>query len=68
MDWIGSRTVNNAWGALRIAPFQEIVAVEGYFDSSLSALQVQPLRTALGLHSLLTSVKAIPFRDMRAIP
>src|SRR5882762_9804161 len=65
MERIGPRTVKHACGASIIAPAQEIIAVEVYFDSSLGALQVQPLGRRLGLRSLLTSVKAIPFRDMR---
>jgi len=46
----------------------EIIVVEGYFDSSLGALQVEPLGRRLGLYSALTSLKTIPFRDMNVIP
>jgi len=66
MERKGSRTVKNACGASIIAPAQEIIAVEGYFDSSLGALQVRPRVRRLGRNSPLTSVKTIPFRDMRA--
>src|SRR2546427_8071222 len=59
------RTVKHACGASIIAPAQEIIAVEGYFDSSLGALQVRPRVRRLGRPSPLTSVKTITFRDMR---